>query len=133
MRNAISFGTIRDVRLGVTDSAVVSGVGTNGIESETTFRLADIPSVAVPLLCCAAAGAATPPPLPGTIIPGCHLPVMQWETGRSPVNGEPLLRLIVSGGSVLTFQFPSQAAQQCGQALMNEGALASPAPGTRLS
>ncbi len=133
MRNAISFGSIRDVRMGVTNSAVIAGTDTKGIESEVTFKLSDVPATAVPLLCCAAVGLGTSPPLPGTIIPGCHLPVMQWGTARSNINGEPLLVLTIAGGIVLIFQVPAQTAQQCGQALMNEGAAAAPTPGMKPS
>jgi hypothetical protein len=131
MKNAISFAAVRHVRLGPTNSAVIVGEDVYGDETEVFLKTADIPGVAAPLLCCAAAESTRSPPPAGTIIPGCHLPVMQWKTGRSTINGEPLLILELSGGSTLVFQFASQGAQQCGQALMNTGAAAASAPRTR--
>jgi hypothetical protein len=129
MRNAISFEAIRHVRLGPSHSAVIAGADIYGDETEVFLKAADIPSVAAPLLCCAAAESSRSPPPAGTIIPGCHLPVTKWKTGRSTVNGQPLLILEIAGASTLIFQFAAETAQQCGQALM--AAAAAPATGTQ--
>jgi hypothetical protein len=131
MKNAISIAAVRHVRLGPTNSAVVVGEDVYGDETEVYLKTADIPAIAGPLLCCAAAETTRSPPPAGTIIPGCHLPVIQWKTGRSTINGEPLLILELSGGSTLVFQFASQGAQQCGQALMSTGAAAASTAGTK--
>jgi hypothetical protein len=133
MRNVISFGAIRHVRLGPSHSAAIVGEDIYGVETEVFLKTADVPSVAAPLLCCAAAESSRSPPPAGTIIPGCHLPVTKWKTGRSTINGQPLLILEVAGASTLIFQFALQGAQQCGQALMETGAAAAPAPGTQAS
>jgi hypothetical protein len=133
MRNAISFEAIRHVRLGPSHSAVIAGADIYGDETEVFLKTDDIPSVAAPLLCCAAAESSRSPPPAGTIIPGCHLPVTKWKTGRSTVNGQPLLILEIAGASTLIFQFAAQSAQQCGQALIAAGAAAAPAPGTQAS
>lgn len=128
MKNAISFDAIRHVRLGPSHSAVIAGADVYGEETEVFLKTADIPAVVTPLLCCAAAESTRSPPPAGTIIPGCHLPVAKWRTGRSKVNGHPLLILEVAGGSTLVFQFSADGAQQCGQALMGAGtAVATPA------
>ena len=116
MNNLISLRAIRNVRMGMTNSAVISGEDISGTEVEVTFRLVDIPAVAVSLLCCAAAGAATSP-APGMIVPQSHLRVMQWETGQSKMNGKPLLVLRLLGGSVLTVEFGRESAVECGEAL----------------
>jgi hypothetical protein len=131
MRNAISFEAIRHIRLGPSHSAVIVGEDVYGVETEVFLKTADIPGVAAPLLCCAAAASSRSPPPAATIIPGCHLPVTKWKTGRSTINGQPLLILEVAGASTLVFQFALQSAQQCGQALMGTGA--APAPGTQAS
>jgi hypothetical protein len=133
MRNAISLRAVRDVRIGPTDSAIISGEDVSGVPSEVFVKLADIPSVAGPLLCCAAAAAGPSRPLQGTIIPGCHLPVMKWSVGRSNINGEPVLILDVSGGCQLTFQFPAQSAKECGEKLAKEGGALAPSPQTKLN
>jgi len=130
----ISFSEIRHVRIGATDTATILGNDVRDIPSEVIIKAADIPKVAGPLLCCAAVAAADPStgkkPLPGTIIPGCSLPVMQWGTGRE-INGEPFLLLEIPGGITLRFQFPSQAAHQCGIALAKEGYDSGLAPETK--
>src|ERR1700722_5191282 len=131
MKNAISLAAFRHIRLGPTHSAVIVGEDVYGDETEVFLKTADIPGIAAPLLCCAAAESTRSPPPAGTIIPGCHLPVVKWQTGRSTVNGEPLLILELSGGSTLVFQFTSQGAQQCGQALMNTGAASASTPATK--
>ena len=131
MKNAISLAAFRHIRLGPAHSAVIVGEDVYGDETEVFLKTADIPGIAAPLLCCAAAESSRSPPPAGTIIPGCHLPVVKWQTGRSTVNGEPLLILELSGGSTLVFQFTSQGAQQCGQALMNTGAAAVSTPATK--
>ena len=118
MRNVISFGAIRHIRLGPSHSAAIVGEDIYGDETEVFLKTADVPSVAAPLLCCAAAESSRSPPPAGTIIPGCHLPVTKWKTGRSTTNGQPLLILEVAGAGTLVFQFALQSAQQCGQALM---------------
>src|SRR5580700_9784491 len=131
MKNAISLAAVRHVRLGPSHSAVIAGADIYGDETEVFLKTADIPSVAAPLLCCAAAESSRSPPPAGTVIPGCHLPVTKWKTGRSTVNGQPLLILELAGGSTLVFQFAAQGAQQCGQALMNIGAAVASAPRTK--
>jgi hypothetical protein len=131
MKNAISLAAIRHVRLGPTHSAVIVGEDVYGDETEVFLGATDIPNIAASLLCCAAAESTRSPPPAGTIIPGCHLPVIKWKTGRSTVNGEPLLILELAGGSTLVFQFAAQGAQQCGQALMNIGAAVASAPKTK--
>src|SRR5580658_1890388 len=131
MKNAISLAAVRHVRLGPTKSAVIVGEDVYGDETEVFLGTTDIPSIAASLLCCSAAESTRSPPPAGTIIPGCHLPVIKWKTGRSTVNGEPLLILELAGGSTLVFQFAAQGAQQCGQALMNIGAAAASAPRTK--
>ena len=133
MRNAISLRAVRDVPIGPTDSAIISGEDVSGVPSEVFLKLADIPTIAVPLLRCAAVSAGPAAPLQGSIIPGCHLPVMKWSVGRSNINGEPLLILEVSGGSQLTFQLPAQSARECGQALVNEGSALGLPPDARVN
>ena len=94
-----------------------------------TVNIRDVPILAPALLCAAAAYASPTPPPAGTKINPCHLPVMNWQTGLSTVNGEPLLILSVPGGATLVFQFPPQAARDCGQALLRDGQTAGLAPG----
>jgi hypothetical protein len=127
----ISFGSVRDVRIEASSTAAIFGSDVSGAPVEVFVKLDDVPKVAMPLLCCAAVAAGNPDILIHTIIPGCHLPVMRWETSRSPLNGEPLLTISLAGGSVLTFQFPSLAAVQCGQALTREGTVTGPSPGSK--
>src|ERR1700733_5851508 len=131
MKNAISLAAFRHIRLGPTHSAVIVGEDVYGDETEVFLKTADIPGIAAPLLFGPAPESARSPRPAGTIIPGCHLPVVKWQTGRSTVNGEPLLILELSGGSTLIFQFASQGAQQCGQALMSTGAAAASASGPK--
>jgi hypothetical protein len=131
MRNAISFESVREVRIGPTKSAVIAGKDISGAETEAFLKLSDIAKVVPALLCCSHANATASPPLPGTIIPGCHLPIAKWATGRSELNGEPLLIISLFGGTVLTLQFPSQAAVECGQALTSEGIATGPTPGSK--
>lgn len=131
MRNAISLRAVRDIRMAPTSSVVISGTDTSDAEAEVYLPVSDIPHVAEALLCCAAMTVGPSPPLPGTIVKGCHLPLEQWLVGRSNVNGEPLLFLKVFGGSALGFQMAAQSARECGQALLNEGIAAAPPPGTR--
>jgi hypothetical protein len=132
--NTFSLAEIRHVRVGTTDTAIVLGTDVRGIPTEFIIKAADIPKVVGPLLCCAAVSAADPTtgkkPLPGSIIPGCSLPVMKWGTGRE-INGEPFLLLELPGGGALRFQFPAQAANECGLALAKEGYDANLATPTR--
>jgi hypothetical protein len=121
MNNIISLRAIRNVGIEMTNNAVISGEDISGTEVEVTFPLVDIPAVAVSLLCCAAAGAATSP-VPGMIVLQSHLPVTQWETGQSEINGKPLLVLRLLGGCVLTFEFGRESAVECGEAKGHLGA-----------
>ena len=131
MRIAISFESVRDVRIGPSKTAIISGKDVSGSDAEVFLKLDAVPKVATPLLCCAAVDAGNPNVLIHTIIPDCHLPVMRWETARSTLNGEPILKIYLFGGSVLTFQFAPQSAVQCGQALAQDGMAAGPPPGTK--
>ena len=127
MDNMIRLRAVRNVQMGITNTAVIVGEDISGRQIEVTFRLVDIPAVVVLLLCCAAAGAATLP-APGTIVPQGHLPVMEWETGQSEINHKPLLVLRLLGGCVLTFEFEGATAIECGEALIREGNFAELTP-----
>jgi hypothetical protein len=128
----IRIDSVRHVRLALAGWTVVLGRDHTGIDTDIMFSTADVPNIAPQLLCCATIEAGPGPrPLPGTIVPGCHLPVMGWRVGRSTVNGEPILEIDVPGNVTLRFQFPASTAQACAQALAAEGVAASPSPGTR--
>jgi hypothetical protein len=58
-----------------------------------------------------------PKPAEGTPIGMGHISVLQWQVGLSNINQEPVLILTIPGGTQIVFQFPSQAAQECGKAL----------------
>jgi hypothetical protein len=132
MAGTISIQSIRHVRLGPSRTAIVLGQDQNGMDTDIIFASADAQNIAPQLLCCAALEAGPAPrPLPGTVIPGCHLPVMNWRVGRSHINGEPILEIDVPGNVTLRFQFPASTAQACGQALIDAGVAASPAPGSK--
>jgi hypothetical protein len=133
MVQTVSITSVRDVRLGTSGSFVVAGKDHAGIEIDLIFRAVDAQNIAGPILCCAAMEAAAfGPKLPAaTIVSACHLPVMNWQVGRSNINAEPVLILNLSGGARLTFQFAPQSAQACGQALATEGIAAGPAPGAK--
>jgi hypothetical protein len=124
--------SVQNVRILNRGWTAIAGRDHRGIETDIAFSIVDASTIAPQLLCCAAIEAGSgPKPLPGTIIAGCHLPVMAWRTGRSPINGEPILEIDVAGGATLRFQFPASAAQDCGKALTAEGAAASPPSGSR--
>jgi hypothetical protein len=131
MRNAISFDSVRDVRIGPTKSVIIAGKDFSGADAEIFLKIADVPKVAAPLLCCAFADQSPSPPLIGTIIPGCHLPIRSFATGISTFNGEPILILEIFGGTTLTFQLPSQSAIECGKQLVQKGEATGPKAGER--
>jgi hypothetical protein len=124
--------SVKNVRILNRGWAAIAGRDHRGIETDIAFSIADASTIAPQLLCCAAVEAGPDPkPLPGTIVPGCHLPVMGWRAGRSNINGEPVLEIDVSGGATLRFQFPASTAQDCGRSLEAEGTAASPPAGSR--
>jgi hypothetical protein len=132
MANMIRIDSVRDVRILNRGWAAIACRDHRGVETDIAFSTTDIPAIAPQLLCCAALEAGPDPkPLAATIIPGCHLPVMGWRTGRSTVNGEAILEIDVPGSVTLRFQFPGVTAQACGQALAAEGIAAAPVPGSR--
>jgi hypothetical protein len=69
----------------------------------------------------AVCSSAPPKPSSGTRIRNAHFPVTGWETGKSSVNGQPVLLLKITGGATLVFQFASATAQAIGGALRAEG------------
>jgi hypothetical protein len=132
MPGNIRMDMIRHVRFAATGWVAVSGSDHTGSSTDIMFSTGDVPDIAPQLLCCAAINAGPQPhPLPGTIIPGCHLPVMAWRVGRSTFNVEPVLEIDVAGGTTLRFQFPASTARDCGKALEAEGVSASPPSGSR--
>lgn len=125
MKTAISFSVIEDVQVGTPGTAIISGQDFSGVEAEVIVKAADVPKVANPLLYCAAITNSdlktSTKPLPGTIIPDWHLPVMSWRIARSNNNRGPLLILRIPGRITLTFQFSPEDARDCGDALSTEG------------
>jgi len=126
----IQFHAITNVRILARAWAAIAGRDHRNLEIDVAFMTKDARQIAPQLLHCAAIEAGPrPKPLPGTVIPGCHLPVIGWRTGRSNVNGEPILEIDVSRGTTLRFQFPASTAKDCGTALAAEGMAAGPASG----
>jgi hypothetical protein len=117
--------------MGPAGSAEILGTDNTGLSTIIRVKASDINAVAAPLLCASAITASPNAPPSGTGIGQCHLPVLQWQTGRSNINQEGILLLTVSGGLTLAFQFPPQGAQACGQALVKEGQSAGLQPGQR--
>jgi hypothetical protein len=132
MSVTVKIDSVRDVRITLNGRMIVSGRDERGVDIDILFNSADAPHFAPQALCCAAIEASSDQrPLANTIIPGCHLPVVGWRTGRSQVNGEPILEIDVAGGAILRFQFPASTAQDCGKALLTGGVAASPPAGSR--
>jgi hypothetical protein len=132
MANMIRIDSVRDVRILNRQWAAVAGRDHRGIETDIAFSTSDAPKIAPQLLCCAAIEAGPDPkPQPGTIVPGCLLPVMGWRTGRESLTGETILELDLPGNVTLQFQFPGTTAQACGQALTTAGVAASAPLGSR--
>lgn len=128
----IRIDSVANVRILSRMWAAIAGRDHRNIETDIAFATKDIPEIAPQLLCCASIEAGTgPKPLPGAIIPGCHLPVMEWRVGRSNFNGEPILEIDTAGGATLRFQFPASTAKDCGDALAAQGQAAAPTPGSR--
>jgi hypothetical protein len=110
--------SVQNVRILNRGWTAIAGRDHRGIETDIAFSVADASAIAPQLLCCAAIEAGPDPkPLPGTIVPGCHLPVMAWRAGRSTINSEAILVIDIPGGATLRFQFPGLTAQECGKAL----------------
>src|SRR5262245_23858515 len=133
MPQVVSLQSIRDVRVGSSSTCVISGYDHNEGAVEMIMRAEDVQRVVGPILCYAAmeAGAFGPKMPPGSIVAGGPLPVTYWKTGHATLNAEPVLILTLIGGAELTFQFPGQAAQECGTALAAQGRLATPPPGMK--
>jgi hypothetical protein len=121
----IRIDVVNNVRILSRAWAAIAGRDHRGIETDIAISTKDVPAIAPQLLCCAAVEASPDPkPFPGTIISDCHLPVMGWRTGRSNINGEPILEIDVAGGTTLRFQFPASTAKDCGTALAAAGTAA---------
>ena len=133
MPQVVSLRSIRDVRVSSSSTCVISGYDHDESAVEMVMRAEDVQHVAGPILYCAAmeAGAFGSKMLPGSIVAGGPLPVTYWKTGHSSLTAEPVLILTLIGGAELIFQFPGQAAQECGAALASEGKLATPPPGVK--
>ena len=133
MTQTIVLSSVRGVRVGAKGLAVIAGKDHSGDDIDVIIQSADIGTFIEPLLCCAALESFEPDrSLPiGTVVPGCHLPVISWKTGLSNVNGKPALILTVAGGTELTFEFPPESAQDCGRALEQTAKVAAPADETR--
>jgi hypothetical protein len=126
----LQFYAITNVRILARAWAAIAGRDYQNHEIDVAFMTKDVRQIAPHLLHCAAIEAGPrPKPPPGTVIAGCHLPVIGWRTGRSNVNGEAILEIDVSRGTTLRFQFPASTAKDCGNALAAEGMAAGPASG----
>jgi len=59
--------------------------------------------------------------------------VESWYCSTEDGSGEPLIVLRTLDGRELSFMLPSLAAEQLGRALVQQGRLAAPPPGTLLN
>jgi hypothetical protein len=96
-----------------------------------TVHCLDIPKIVGPLLSCSAMNAevSLSEPVCHTIISESYLPVVHWQMGHPLADGEPVLVLTLAGGTRLALKFPPQAAQKCGKALEQAGAVAGSSTG----
>jgi hypothetical protein len=108
---------ISGIRIGPAGSAEIVGTDYDRTTTVVRVKSSDINAVAGPMACAGAAVASPNAPPTGAGIGQCHLPVVNWQVGPSPFNAEPILRLTVSGGLTLAFQFSAQDAQACARAL----------------
>src|SRR6202035_1017670 len=81
----IQFHAITNVRILARAWAAIASRDHRNLEIDVPFMTKDVRQRAPQLLHCAAIEAGPrPKPLPGTVIPGCHLSVIGW--GPCPAN-----------------------------------------------
>jgi hypothetical protein len=122
---SISLEKVEDIRVGRRGEAVISAVNRFGGQTYVTVHCLDIPKIVGPLLSYSAmdAKASLSEPVRDTIIRESDLPVLHWQMGQASADGGPVLVLTLAGGTRLALKFPPQAAQRCGKALEQAGAI----------
>jgi hypothetical protein len=130
LRDVTKLRLIKNVRVSSADGVVIVATDSSGADVELRLPIGEVPRLAESLLCCCAVACNPTSPHFDITVGGCYLPITSWAVSGTGINGEPLLSLMVRGGSRLAFQMSSQAALECGRALVDEGLPTSSNTGT---